>query len=563
MMAWTQGPVEPPADLLTQGPGGCAAYTGYFSDADTVSKLAAGLPLADVVADAGGCFSCYREHDGILEAATILSRIDSIYRAETPRVAVFSSRALLTHLVAQAVLSGSDTPSIRLDHLGLREVAQAGFCVTDATTFEGVRAVPPAAVVTVSRKRTTVSVTEPVRVPAAEVRPGSAEWDARLDSLAAALIRAVEPARLAETPAYLGLSGGRDSRMLIAAMSAAKIDLRTGTSGDLTHPDVRVATELAAVLGVPHNVRVPTGAKVAHADSLLVPHPVELARHAAWSTDGMVSTLDVPQVAGLYRENQVNLSGSGGEVARGGYFCTEDQPDPQFALKIVENLFGRPAWLRTSRSDEVARARQQWSTAVKKDHLQAMDQLYLQYRAGRWLAANRAAAVTHTMYVHPLLDHGFVRRVLDLPVEYRYSELVGQELVQRLDPRISELPLAFRRWRCDTEPHAEAPEHDAWTRRAPVLLDATVTAPDWRRALPGTIREQMRAQLLSPAADELYQVADRNYVKTLLERPTGAAIALWRLMTLSALVDGSWERARPGDLEPISIPRPTPLGAAI
>jgi hypothetical protein len=187
-----------------------------------------------------------------------------------------------------------------------------------------------------------------------------------------------------------------------------------------------------------------------------------------------------------------------------------------------------------------------------------MDVLYLHYRAGRWIAPNRAATAAHTMYVHPLLDHAFVRRVLDLPIEYRYSELAGRELVQRLNPGISELPLAFRRWRSDTEPDPASPEHTAWVKRAPVVLDEAVTAPDWRHALPGSLRELMKAQLLSPAAAELYEVADRKYVERLLNKPDGSSFALWRLMTVSALADGSWETARPGDLEPVTIPRPAP-----
>jgi hypothetical protein len=562
LMAWSQGPVKPPPDLLTPGAGGCVAYTGYFTEANTLSRVAAGLSLADLTAQAGGCFSVYRERDGILEAGTVVSRIDAIYMAETPRVAVFSSRALLTHLVAQSVLSGSDHPSIRLDHVGLREVAQAGFCVTDATTFEGVRAVPASAVVTVSHRRTRISSDEPARVPAAAVPPGGREWNKRMDALADALIRAVEPARLTDTPAYLGLSGGRDSRMVIAALSAAKIDVTTGTSGDLTHPDVRVATQLAATLGVPHSVRIPAGVTAADADSLLVPHPVELARQAVWATDGMVSALELPRVASSYLENQVNMSGSGGEFARGSYFASENKAYQGLAVETVDKLFGRPDWLRTSRFDELARARRKWQAGVQVDYLHAMDLLYLQYRVGRWLASCRAATVTHMRYLHPLLDHAFVCRLLDLPIEHRYSELVGHDLVQRLSPSISEVPLAFRRWRSDTEPNSGTPEHAAWKKRAPVVLDDAVTAPDWRRAMPGSVKEEMRAQLFSPAAAEIYQVTDREYVKSLLDMPSGASTVLWRLMTISALVDRRWEEARPGDLEPIRIPRPVPKGVA-
>ncbi len=326
LVAWAQGPPQAPADLLTHGPRGCVAYTGYFTEADTISDVVQGARLTEVTHRAGGCYSIYREQDGILEAATIVSRLDSVYMSETARLAVFSSRALLAHLVAQSVLYDSDTPSIRLDHLGVREVAQNGFCVTDVTTFEGVRAVPAAAVVTVSRMRVKVSIDEVARVPAAAVRPATSEWNARMDVLADAAQRAVEPARYAPRSAYLGLSGGRDSRVVIAALSAAGIKVRTGTSGYLTHPDLQIATKLAAVLGIDHNVRVPSGARAADDANLVVPHPVEVARHAVWATEGMVSAFDTPRVANAYNVEAINLSGSGGEVTRGGYLVAEDSP---------------------------------------------------------------------------------------------------------------------------------------------------------------------------------------------------------------------------------------------
>ena len=211
----------------------------------------------------------------------------------------------------------------------------------------------------------------------------------------------------------------------------------------------------------------------------------------------MVSALDVPRVATRYGEEQVNLSGSGGEVTRGGYYSSETRVSREQAIKTVENLFSRRSWLFSSRFDELARARRRWLALANRDHLQAMDLLYLQFRAGRWIAANRAAIAAHGMYLHPLLDHAFVRRVLEFPVEHRYSERAAHDLVRRLNPRISELPLAFRRWRCDTEPSEGTSGHAAWMRRAPVVMDKTVTAPDWRKSLPGSLRDLIRAVLYS------------------------------------------------------------------
>ncbi len=558
LIAWAQGPAEPPADLLTSGPGGCVAHTGYFSESDALVKLAQGMDLHAFTADAGGCFSIYRDTGGVLEAATVASGIDQVFTAKTSKAIIVSSRALVAHLTAQSVLLGTDRPSVRLDHLGMREMMQAGFCVTEATIFQDVRALPASAVLTASGGRVRIGVHEQERVPAAAVQPGSREWETRMDALADAAMRAVEPARRTELPAYLGLSGGRDSRMVVAALSAAGITVRTGSTGPPTHPDVIVGTRLATTLGLAHHVMAATGAKAA-GDTFVVQHPVEQARQVVWSTDGMVSALDVPRLATKYLDLQVSMSGSGGEVARGGYFCTEDDASVARAVKIVDNLYGRHGWLRGSRFDELARAQRYWRGEVTRDHMNAMDLIYLRYRAGRWIASNRAATVTQQLYLHPMLDNGFVRRSLAFPVEYRYSEHVSHALVERLAPSISEFPLAFRRYRSDVEPAPGTAQHAAWVQRAPVLLDQRVTAPDWRKVLPGNLREKIGEQLLSPGAAELYEVGDRRFIERLVSDTAGVnVLQLWRLLPLSILADGSWETARPGDLEPLTIPRPQP-----
>ena len=58
-------------------------------------------------------------------------------------------------------------------------------------------------------------------------------------------------------PAELSLTGGKDSRLVAAALAAARVPFRARTHGFAGHPDVVVAGLIAAKLGVEHTVTRP------------------------------------------------------------------------------------------------------------------------------------------------------------------------------------------------------------------------------------------------------------------------------------------------------------------
>src|SRR6202008_4458307 len=75
--------------------------------------------------------------------------------------------------------------------------------------------------------------------------------------VAGALVAAVAPLRDAGEPVELSLTGGKDRRLIAAALGKAGGPVVEKTHGFHDHPDVVVAAEIARRLGIEHVVRTP------------------------------------------------------------------------------------------------------------------------------------------------------------------------------------------------------------------------------------------------------------------------------------------------------------------
>ncbi len=78
--------------------------------------------------------------------------------------------------------------------------------------------------------------------------------------MAEALAEAVRPLGERAAPVQLSLTGGKDSRLVAAALTAAGVPFAARTHGFASHPDVIVAGLIASRLGVEHTVTEPAAA---------------------------------------------------------------------------------------------------------------------------------------------------------------------------------------------------------------------------------------------------------------------------------------------------------------
>ncbi|MBO0821055.1 MAG: hypothetical protein J2P26_09425, partial [Nocardiopsaceae bacterium] len=190
------------------------------------------------------------EDGSLVRARTSITRVDPVYLAEVPGAVILSDRAMW----AAAVAGRLDRP----DPNHVAALLSCGFPLGSATGWEGVSALPPATSVSYAGTRghaTDGLAGRPADPGASDRAPDGAPAGAA--RVAAALVDAVAPLRSAGQPVRLSLTGGKDSRLIAAALVAAGVEVRASTHGFAEHPDVPVATEVARLLGIEHEVTTP------------------------------------------------------------------------------------------------------------------------------------------------------------------------------------------------------------------------------------------------------------------------------------------------------------------
>ena len=454
----------------------------------------------------------------VLRARTGLARVDPVYLAETPGAVVVSDRACW----AAAVTGRLD------DHDPVMAGAflSLGYPTGAATPFRGVRALAGDHSLEVTSGRAVIARAGDRHAGAGDRHAPAGDRHARVGDVlvANALVAAVRPLAEEAVPVELSLTGGKDSRLIAAALAAAGVPFRARTHGFARHPDVIIARMISERLGLEHTVTEPRAA-AGHG-----PKPPDQA-----------------EVVGRLRSAVLVSDGHGGELLRGGYaqaaWRSPASPRPVSAAQAwssaaAAELFRRLTTRRLTLLRPAAAAAYlaslaPWATAIGAGPLRALDDFYLVNRAGRWSAAARQAYLIRSPLAQPFFSDGVVQAARAVPLRQRMSDQLHRDVLASLRPDLLELPLAEHPWQ-GQRPTAET------------VLSArpgTSASPDWRRsqATTGFLREYV---LDLGGAGQLFGIVSRRAAERVLQPTQADPQAAWSLATLAALVSGDWLNAR-------------------
>jgi len=337
----------------------------------------------------------------------------------------------------------------------------------------------------------------------------------------------------------LSLTGGRDSRMIAAALYAAGVPFDAATNGNREHPDVVVAGLVAGKLGMRHSFKEP--ARSVDQEALVVEDPLGRTQRAIRQVEGMISThynLTNPKPFTI----SPKFTGAGGEQFRGGYLASESKITRARLQKRIRNLFLE----REAYQTEWARARGRealapWAEHGERDPWDALDKLYLYHRSGRWAGASRVATNMAGTILYPLFDNVLTRQVLAMCAPWRWSEEPMHRAISRLAPPLGSVPLANKRWRYQPATPPRYLGRRSWLAQAPVTApkgsDATF---NWRKTPDASLIAMLREQILD-APPSLMEVVDRAAIEGLLSRaPLERSLFVWSVYTAAVLLSGSW-----------------------
>jgi Asparagine synthase len=526
-------PIPGPPRVAWRAPDGRAALLTWGADAGE-----------GVLGSAPGTIRVSDEAGGTITTSTAITRVDPVYRTRTGRSVVVSDRASWAAAVAGRLG--------QLDPLLFAGVLGPGYPLGAVTPFTGVRALAPGA----SGRAVAGAYTEARRPPLSEPGAGGQDGASRM---AAALVEAVTPLRDAGRPVELSLTGGKDSRLIAAALAAAKVPVRARTYGFPDHPDVIVAAQVARELGLEHEVAEPktaedSGATVQEVDVLA------RLRASVLVADGMLSAFEnVGRPDPDPAEAAIAIGGHGGELLRGGYAKIIPGSAARRAAASAE-LFRRLTMrrvplLRTRWRAAYVGTLAPWAAAVTARPGPTLDDFYLVNRAGRWSAAARQAYAIRSVLAQPFFDDQVVRAARSVPLTERLDDRLVRGAIRALAPPLAGLPLAADKWKC---PPGVDPVVSAGSGAGDGAGDGPRRARfDWRRGYGDEVAAFLRDYVLSTGPDgALFTVVSRPAAEKLLRVPQADPVTVWALATLATLASGDWLNARDQAGPTFAIPVP-------
>jgi asparagine synthetase B (glutamine-hydrolysing) len=279
-----------------------------------------------------------------------------------------------------------------------------------------------------------------------EIEPHGVLDRVRLDDLEQRFDLAVRRSLAPEPKPLVMLTGGLDSRAIIASAARQGMPLRTLTIGDPESRDARLAEAVAHLVGSQHTFE-----------------PVSLDRATGWldlmvrCQGGIVATLHsyVCQILNQPGPYPPAVHGVGGEYAR-GFWRPPSSPALLDPPRAADYLYGRMLGGRRGYFAEIWRPEAyELADAPRAALLQRLDgyagtasgadrmhYIYLQDRCrtfiNKGIIVDRNAREVHM----PYLDHDWIEAVAALPAQERLDQRIQVELIRRACPALLDVPYA-------------------------------------------------------------------------------------------------------------------------
>ena len=397
------------------------------------------------------------------------------------------------HTVFSTALLGlvATRPRVRFAAQGLYEFAFNVTALGDDTVFEGIGTLGPRMLVELTPNGTIV---HPLAKPLPSA-PAHLDPVERIERHRAALDAIVAPhVREHGNDLHCPLSGGLDSRLLLASLRAAGADPSVYVYGPANSPDVTVALAIGERQGFP--VRW-TNKAAGDIDPDAFPAMVARNFHESdglpnfgniFDNGGNLAARDARHAGGA-----LAASGGCGEVYR-DFFYLPDRPTRAGA--VARAFFARFAASDATEAFDprhfVERIRTKICDALDLPHddvtlpRAVIEQVYPRFRCRALFGREISLESRLSPYLMPFLDHHVVAEAMTLPMSLRVAGRFEAELLHAIDPALAAEPSAYGHH------FAEPPSRrHVWSERSSRIR------PVWLRERSYAIQRRLR-----PMGDE-------------------------------------------------------------
>ena len=354
--------------------------------------------------------------------------------------------------------------------------------------------------------------------------------EAYYDDLSQALLEAAQT--FADgTPYAMGLSGGRDSRLLLSSLLAANVDISVQVNGFPEDADVVIAQRIAKAAQVPITVHEKFEANdvystveirdllwtyLRNTEGMSMSRPTQPVDYRAHFFANRPGAAD--KVAPVYGSL---FSGLAGEMWRGG----------SFLIPSRGYMEGR-TWLSESKAQEVVKTfgETHYTCFLRPEFKEKFSRFFY-----RWVEENSDPA--NYMRIFELIaivqyygmNHNFIddivlladnkvtRKIQDIALQHRILERPTFEVIARLAPQLRDIPLESTRWAFEKDGPTDK-DREGWEARAPIPHAAS-KASNYAYYMVGVndaMRRGVREMIFdSSGSQALFEVVDREAVERL------------------------------------------------
>lgn len=347
------------------------------------------------------------------------------------------------------VLSGSSLLLASLEDCNLDLVAcQEFFCTgiiyENRTCYQEVRKLGPASVF---RFAAGAKKSEERYWRAINATPDSLPDNVAVESLWEGMRRSAKRIHALYGNAVCDLTGGYDSRSLVAAFLGADVRFATAVSGAADSADVRISQGLAHMLGLQHLHSKP-----------MKQISIEQVKECLALTDGEYDLVNYAQILGVHRKLSekfdVSINGSFGEVARGYWwellFPRVGARGPLDAHRLAQRRYAAhrydnsifPSAERLDLTDHFAEVIERTNAGLfELPNTFQMDNAYLMMRMQRW--QGRIASSTNQIWpcISPFMFRSVLETMLSARAMLRWRSLMIRKMLSRFSPRMASYPL--------------------------------------------------------------------------------------------------------------------------
>jgi hypothetical protein len=457
-----------------------------------------------------------------------VTRIVPVYWCENENYYFTCNKALPIHFLANGREKPVYDPGYAVSFLNI------GF-YTDGTPFRGVQVLPPNSSLAIQPTGINISEIDQSLQHMFILEPDEAYYD----ELAQSMLNAFNVVKTFNQEISCGITGGKDSRLIVAILKYIGVKVNTFTHGFDQHPDVIIGQKVANILGLPHTISQP----IVQASGGVENITVDILQRAITTlrlSEGMLSAYENISTNRPF-QNAITLGGNGGELLRGGFAHSLNNPNYENMMKYFQaGMLSCNNLMKEKYRNRFQMEVNQWIKDYPKlAPGDILEKTYLFYRAGRWSASARMGYSMSSHSVMPFFDGVLVKQLLKSKSFFKVHDYIVYNLLKRFAPDLLGVPFFNESWKFNN-PHKMPP-----VKLPPHQIRSGF---NWRNTCLLDMKQAFYDQIFQTIS--VFDLVDRKTMKSVF---TGSPELkynqfLWNLFTYCILLSNQWYSSPIGGL---------------